>query len=107
MQKLLFACLLLLPLSGAHADTLAMSTSAQPAVGLPTKGMSMHGVQQHYGAPLTQHSAVGGGSPKQPPITRWDYQGFSVFFERGTVVDAVTPGAPAPLQHSDELSSAP
>ena len=45
-------------------------------------------------------SAVGGASPQQPPITRWDYNGFAVIFERDRVVDAVAtsgePPSPAP-----------
>jgi hypothetical protein len=42
-------------------------------------------VEAKFGAPVTKHDAVGA-----PPITRWDYAGFSVFFERDRVIDAVT-----------------
>jgi len=37
-----------------------------------------------FGAPKTRHDAVG-----KPPITRWDYDGFSVYFEYQHVVHAV------------------
>ena len=47
-----------------------------------------------------------GGAPKHPPITRWDYAGYSVFFERTTVVDVVIKGDPPPLSHVDELKPA-
>ena len=36
-----------------------------------------------------RHAPVGGGHPQQPPITRWDYPTFSVYFEHEHVVDAV------------------
>jgi len=39
------------------------------------------------GAPTTRHDTVG-----QPPITRWDYSGFAVFFERDRVIHAVITG---------------
>jgi hypothetical protein len=53
----------------------------------PTRGMSMRAVEQRFGEPATRHAAVG-----QPPITRWDYQGFSVFFEHDKVIHAVATG---------------
>ena len=33
--------------------------------------------------------AVGGASAQQPPITRWDYPSFSVYFEHDKVIHAV------------------
>ena len=33
-----------------------------------------------------------GGAPKHPPITRWDYEGFSVYFEHQHVIHAVAHG---------------
>ena len=50
----------------------------------PQRGMHMSAVEQQFGAPVTRHETVG-----QPPITRWDYNGFSVFFERDIVIHAV------------------
>jgi hypothetical protein len=52
----------------------------------------MDQVEKHFGAPSNRHPAVGGSSAHQPPITRWDYNGFSVFFERDRVIDAVVTG---------------
>lgn len=51
---------------------------------LPQRGISTGQVQRQYGEPATRHAAVG-----QPPITRWDYPGFSVYFEYDHVVHAV------------------
>jgi hypothetical protein len=50
----------------------------------PARGMSMSAVESRYGQPATRHNAVG-----EPPITRWDYPGFSVFFEHQYVIHSV------------------
>jgi hypothetical protein len=57
------------------------------SVELPKRGSSMAQVEQRFGAPKARHAAVG-----QPPITRWDYEGFSVYFEYSHVVHAVAHG---------------
>jgi hypothetical protein len=44
----------------------------------------MSQVEARFGAPTTRHAAVG-----DPPITRWDYPQFSVFFEYDKVLHAV------------------
>ena len=41
-------------------------------------------VQSRYGEPTTRHAAVG-----NPPITRWDYPQFAVYFENDRVLHAV------------------
>lgn len=56
---------------------------------LPRRGESMAAVEQRFGAPSKRHPTVGGGSAVQPPITRWDYPNFSVYFEHSHVVNAV------------------
>jgi hypothetical protein len=58
--------------------------AAQSAALRPKAGMSMTAVESTYGAPTQRHSAVG-----EPPITRWDYADFSVYFEHAVVVHAV------------------
>ena len=44
----------------------------------------MASVEARFGPPATRSSAVG-----QPPITRWDYPDFTVFFEYDHVVHSV------------------
>ena len=56
----------------------------------PTSGMSMDKVEAKYGAPSRRVPAVGGGTTAQPPITRWEYPGFVVYFENSLVVHTVT-----------------
>jgi hypothetical protein len=67
----------------AAAETLDTGVG-QPSAAGPTRGSSMSAVESRFGAPTTRHQAVG-----RPPITRWDYPGFSVFFEYDHVIHAV------------------
>ncbi|HEY9546643.1 MAG TPA: hypothetical protein VIR56_11585 [Solimonas sp.] len=94
----------------ASADELVMPpvTEMPPhPVILPHRGQSQGTVLKEFGEPAQRHAAVGGGTPKHPPITRWDYAGYSVFFERTTVVDVVIKGDPPPISHINELHPAP
>jgi hypothetical protein len=60
------------------------SQSAASSIQLPAKHLSSDSVKQQFGEPVTVHPAVG-----TPPITRWDYPQFSVYFEYGHVIHAV------------------
>ncbi len=70
----------------AHADELTMPATG-PAVDHPSRGMSMERVESTFGAPTHRVPAVG-----QPPITRWEYPGFVVYFENSTVLHTVIKG---------------
>lgn len=74
---------------------------------LPAKGLTRSEVEKNFGAPNVKNPTVGGTSPQQPPITRWDYTGFSVIFEYDHVVDAVQRNNPAPIQVFDGLAGGP
>jgi len=77
--------------------------SARPTAGghdTPSRNMSMNRVLARYGAPVTRHPAVG-----QPPITRWDYPGYRLYFENNHVLHAVRPQAPVPVAHTGELAT--
>jgi hypothetical protein len=50
----------------------------------PGRGVSMETVQAQYGMPSIEQAAVG-----EPPITRWDYPGFAVYFEGNLVIHSV------------------
>ena len=76
------AALLAAALPGRAEDAPAAPAAAQPEH--PERGMRMNAVEGRYGAPTTRYPAVG-----QPPITRWDYPGFVVFFENDLVLHAV------------------
>ena len=61
-----------------------IEADAQSAAQRPKSGMTMASVEKTYGAPAERHDAVG-----RPPITRWDYPAFSVYFENDRVIHAV------------------
>ncbi len=73
----------------AAAQNLDMSPADQSGTfdqpGKPTRGMSQERVQAEYGSPQSTRAPVG-----DPPITRWEYPGFVVFFEYDKVIHAVT-----------------
>ena len=84
--------LLILAAPCAHADTLLLDgidVDKQSADARPKPGMSMRAVESAYGAPSQRHAAVGGAVVQHPPITRWDYPSFSVYFENDRVIHAV------------------
>jgi len=67
------------------ADVLLMEgIQSAPAIDVPRNGITMAKVRQQYGNPASEHPAVG-----EPPITRWDYAGYSVFFEHDLVLHSV------------------
>ena len=53
--------------------------------GKPTRGMSTDSVRANFGRPRSTSDAVGA-----PPISRWQYAGFVVFFEYDRVIHSVT-----------------
>jgi hypothetical protein len=50
----------------------------------PKRGLSMNQVRQRYGQPTSEYPQIG-----EPPITRWDYGNYSVFFEYQYVLTSV------------------
>ncbi|HTP39763.1 MAG TPA: hypothetical protein VMI92_09340 [Steroidobacteraceae bacterium] len=78
---------------GAAAETLVVNdqvTVRETSLATPGRGLTMTQVEKKFGAPTERHPAVG-----KPPITRWDYPGFSVFFEHQWVIHSVVT-APTP-----------
>lgn len=87
----LLAPALMLVASVAAAQNLTTAPADKPAVlpDTPNRGSTMTQVESRYGAPTVRHAAVG-----DPPITRWDYPQFSVFFEHDKVLHAVIVRSP-------------
>ncbi len=56
--------------------------SAQEAV--PQRGISMTEVQRRFGEPREKQAPVG-----EPPITRWVYEEYTVYFEHQYVIHTV------------------
>ncbi len=74
----------------AAAETLAVNGQVivrESSVERPSRGMSMRSVEERFGSPSAKRDAVG-----VPPITRWDYGAFVVYFEHDRVIHAVATG---------------
>jgi hypothetical protein len=69
----------------ANAQNLNMDgATAGSNDGRPTRGMTQASVESKYGSPTSVNAPVG-----DPPITRWEYADFVVFFEYDKVIHAV------------------
>ncbi|HET6656012.1 MAG TPA: hypothetical protein VFH57_07160 [Gammaproteobacteria bacterium] len=82
LNVLIFAALLALPLA---------AVAEQPAhsVNRPVHGMTMRNVAQIFGTPVKKVPAVG-----DPPITRWIYADYVVYFENNIVLHTVSKDKP-------------
>lgn len=92
----------------AVSDTLLVErVQAEKGAALPARGTSMAQVEARYGAPAHKYPAVAGPNDRKhnPPITRWAYPNFNVYFEYSHVIDAVMNKVspeeigPAPVQN--------
>ncbi|MDH3948091.1 MAG: hypothetical protein OEU74_03925 [Gammaproteobacteria bacterium] len=92
-----------------QAETLEMPTeSAAPApaatdysVTLPGRGMNMTQVEEKFGPPLHKLPEVG-----DPPIIRWVYPNYTVYFEYQFVINSVlNSAAGAPVPQSPEVEA--
>ncbi len=74
----------------AVADVLLIDTIAQEPVNSnegvprPAKGMSMSSVKERYGEPMNELPWIG-----DPPISRWVYDQYTVYFEHDRVIHSV------------------
>ena len=74
----------------AQAEVLLIDAIAQEPAntssGLPrpTNGKTMKAVEARFGKPESTHGPVG-----EPPISRWDYPDYSVYFEYDRVLTSV------------------
>lgn len=87
--RLLAALPLLLACATPGADTLTIRPREEPpnspeGVPRPVRGMSMQGVLERFGEPVERLPAVG-----DPPITRWVYERFTVYFEHDLTLRAL------------------
>lgn len=88
MMKLrIVSAIALLAAFGAMANAEAVNMSGATAgsdAGRPTRGMTQASVESKYGNPVSVEAPVG-----EPPISRWIYADFVVFFEYNKVIHAV------------------
>ena len=75
----------LLPAPNLSADVLLIEEVRQSErMQLPVNGMKQSEVKNRFGEPANSDPSVG-----DPPITRWDYDGWSVYFEYDLVLFTV------------------
>jgi hypothetical protein len=70
-----------------HAETIAVDGGIavkDPSIATPVAGMTMDEVTAKFGTPAQKLPAVG-----KPPISRWTYPGFIVYFEYNHVIHSV------------------
>jgi hypothetical protein len=68
----------------ARADQVQIDAPQAARSDMPARGMTMDKVQARFGAPSQKLAAVG-----QPPITRWEYPAYVVYFEYDHVIHSV------------------
>lgn len=103
--SLALALAALAPVVGAET-LLVDRVQAEAAVALPSRGSSMAQVESRFGAPSQKLAPISGPNSRKhnPPITRWIYPGYEVYFEYNHVIDAVlirsspTEMGPAPVR---------
>jgi len=89
-MKPLFASLLLICSASVLADEVEMPVAVgQQGMDYsnearPRSGLSMAQVENQFGAPGEKMAAVG-----EPPITRWVYDHYTVYFEYDHVIHSV------------------
>ena len=84
-RNLLLAAVFASGLAGAATIAVDNGIAVKESdVATPTRGMTMDQVAAKFGAPVTKVPAVG-----KPPISRWEYPGFVVYFEAEHVIHSV------------------
>ena len=85
MTRIVLALMLAFTLQPLTADVLLIDEVRQAGrMQLPQNGQSKATVEKKFGAPVKRHSAVG-----EPPISSWDFDKFSVYFEYDLVLFSV------------------
>jgi len=87
LNRTLATLAILVSLGGAaaYADTLEMTPAPQARDAVVPRGLSMEQVEARFGTPAERVGAVG-----NPPISRWIYPQFVVYFEGEYVIHAVS-----------------
>lgn len=73
-----------LPIAAQNLSIPGTDTSAEARIAFPARGMTMSQVAKNYGEPVRRRAPVG-----DPPITRWEYDNFVVYFEYKHVIHSV------------------
>lgn len=98
MPRLILLLALLLP-ALTLAETLHIPIGRQGTddLSLPQLGESQRSVLERFGLADEEHPSIG-----NPPITRWDYREFSVYFEHKHVINSVQHHQPSAAPFNKE-----
>jgi len=99
MTRIVLTLILLLSATLLHADVLLIEQVRQvERMSVPENGQTQSEVEARFGPPGSKNSPVG-----DPPITRWDYEHWNVYFEydrvlftvlhKGEIIQKDSPGA--------------
>jgi hypothetical protein len=85
MTRIVFIAFLLLTSGASFADVLILYEVRQVGkMDLPENGQTKSSIETKFGSPDSRTPAVG-----DPPISRWDYGNYSVYFEHDRVLFSV------------------
>lgn len=85
MTRMVLTLILLLFAPLLYADVLLIEQVRQvERMAVPVNGQTQAEVEASFGAPQSKSDPVG-----QPPITRWDYEHWNVYFEYDRVLFTV------------------
>jgi len=85
MTRIALAMMLAFTFQTLAADVLLIDEVRQSQrMQLPANGENKADVESEYGIPAKRHASVG-----DPPISRWDYDNYSVYFEYDLVLFSV------------------
>ncbi|MFQ5488063.1 MAG: hypothetical protein ACE5ET_06435 [Gammaproteobacteria bacterium] len=89
----------------AIADTTPPTRAQTSHTGpMPARGLSMRQVEKKFGKPLKVLPPTGPTSKYKPPITRWVYDDFIVYFERDLVIHSARPRDPEKFRRLKEIA---
>jgi hypothetical protein len=83
IQALFLSCLLA-SLHCAADEIYSIANPGPSSIDTPAHGITMSEVLAKFGEPLTQKESIG-----SPPIIKWVYAEFTVYFESNTVIHSV------------------
>jgi len=85
MTRIVLAFMLTIAVQAVSADVLIIDEVRQAdQMNLPKNGLKKADVEAKYGEPAKKNPAVG-----DPPISSWDYDTYSVYFEYDLVLYSV------------------
>lgn len=85
MTRIVFIAFLMVLSAPAQADVLIIDEVRQvERMDLPKNGQTKQAIEARFGSPANKQGAVG-----DPPISRWDFDQYSVYFEYDLVLYSV------------------